>query len=518
MNSAANERLEIEDELLTSYLDQELSIDERVSLEKRLVDEEPLRKRLAEMRRAWDLLDELPETPFTPNFTQSTLEMVAIDLEKERDLVAPILGLPLPSWFPKLSTRVRTAILIALTSCIGIIAGMVLRNRHREADAHEIALASRITTLQDFPDLEILRPMLSTPGWKDLLEIDSIRERILTIHPTGHHRSEVEEYVSRLDTHQKEILWNGLQSLKRLEPVERQKLEASFSALIHLQKPDPDLQKLASVLNGILQNMPMSERAEIRSLPDERKVLRLSQELCFQSAKLHNSKLTPDEKKHIQEWKIGELIPEIANSSPFYSPDRNPDMMIAGTLFMALRENMASISGQEELIDLLCDGLRTETKQLIRGMSTRNQYIVALSLALERKLDIRTAVSTEDLYKQYELLEPARRDKMDLSRPEAAREDLENRVGRERRQGDRNSPKGGGGPLGPGGFVPGGEGPRPDRPFDPPFGAPPGGRFNGPGNGGPPNGGPPNGGPPNGGPRPEGPGPDRPPQEFRLPR
>jgi hypothetical protein len=497
MKTAANERLEIEDELLTSYLDQELSTEERTTLEKRLVDDEPLRNRLAEMRRAWDLLDELPETPFTPNFTQSTLEMVAIDLEKERDRAAPILGVPLPSWFPKLSTRIRTAFLIAVASCIGIAVGLVLRQRNREADAYEVALASRIATLQDFPDLEILRPMLATPGWKDLLELDSIRERILTIHPTSPRRSDVVDYVARLDTHQKELLWNGLQSLEKLEPAARKKLDDSFMALLHLENPDPNLQKLASVLNGVLQNMSMSEKAEIRSLPDELKVARLSQELCFQSAKLHNSKLTLEEKKHIQEWKVRDLIPEIANSSPFYSPERNPDSMIAGTLFMAFRENMASINGQEALIDLLCDGLKPETSQLIRGMSTRHQYIVALSLALERKLDIRTVVSTEDLYKHYESLDPSRRDKLDFKRPEAAREDLENRESRERRQqGDRNGQKPGGGPMGPGGFIPGGDGLRPDRPFDQPNGGPPGGRFNGPFNGGS----------PNGGPRPVGPG------------
>ena len=48
---------ETDDELLTSYLDRELSSDDRLQLEQRLVDDSSLRQRLAEMRRAWDLLD-----------------------------------------------------------------------------------------------------------------------------------------------------------------------------------------------------------------------------------------------------------------------------------------------------------------------------------------------------------------------------------------------------------------------------------------------------------------------------
>ncbi len=479
MKSAANTQTELDDELLTSYLDQELASDERLSLEKRLVDDEPLRIRLAEMRRAWDLLDELPETPFTPNFTQSTLEMVAIDLEKEKDRAAPVLGVPLPSWFPKLSTRVRAAILIVLTSTIGILIGLYMRIQGRQSEALDIAIASRLSVLQDIPDLEKIRPLLSTPGWKNLLEQESIRQRVLTIYPSSPSYTDTKEYVSRLDSYQKDLLWNGISALKNIDPAAREKINDSFSKLQELDKTEQDLQKLALVFIGILENLPRSERAEVRSLSEERKIARLSQELCFQSAKLHTSKLTPEEKKHIQVWKMRDLIPEIATYVPNFFVDRNPDTMIAGALYLAIQRNLASLNGQEMLIDTLCEGLRPETSQLIRGMSARQQYVIALSLAMERKLD-NTVITTDDLYKQYEALDPVRREKLDLTRPESAREELEEREKRERRKsGDRNGvgPGPAAGALGPPSFPPVGDGPRPDRPFDsskrgPPVGGP----------------------------------------------
>ncbi|MFM8260706.1 MAG: anti-sigma factor family protein [Pirellula sp.] len=77
------------DEELTAYLDGELTPQESAALEQRLVEDEFLRTRLAELRKAYDLLDELPETPHSKNFTQTTIEMVIADIKRSgtRDAV-----------------------------------------------------------------------------------------------------------------------------------------------------------------------------------------------------------------------------------------------------------------------------------------------------------------------------------------------------------------------------------------------------------------------------------------------
>ncbi len=73
MSNSDPARLESIDEQLTAYLDGELSPKESLSIEQALVEDESLRLRLAELRKAYDLLDELPETPHDQRFTQSTL-------------------------------------------------------------------------------------------------------------------------------------------------------------------------------------------------------------------------------------------------------------------------------------------------------------------------------------------------------------------------------------------------------------------------------------------------------------
>ena len=66
------------DETLVAYLDGELSADEQVRVERRLADEPAFRARLAQLQRAWDLLDALERAEAGDDFTRSTVEMVAV--------------------------------------------------------------------------------------------------------------------------------------------------------------------------------------------------------------------------------------------------------------------------------------------------------------------------------------------------------------------------------------------------------------------------------------------------------
>lgn len=66
------------DELLVAYLDGELAADEQVRVERRLADDPQFRQRLAQLQRAWDLLDSLERAEADENFTRSTVEMVAV--------------------------------------------------------------------------------------------------------------------------------------------------------------------------------------------------------------------------------------------------------------------------------------------------------------------------------------------------------------------------------------------------------------------------------------------------------
>jgi hypothetical protein len=66
-------------ERLTAYLDGELDAAESRLVEERLAADPQWAAELKRLERAWDLLDRLPKAEVDADFTQSTVEMIALD-------------------------------------------------------------------------------------------------------------------------------------------------------------------------------------------------------------------------------------------------------------------------------------------------------------------------------------------------------------------------------------------------------------------------------------------------------
>jgi len=71
------------DELLVAYLDGELDADRCHDVETKLARDDAFRRRLNDLEKAWDLLDELPTTVADEKFVRSTVEMVALEAQEE---------------------------------------------------------------------------------------------------------------------------------------------------------------------------------------------------------------------------------------------------------------------------------------------------------------------------------------------------------------------------------------------------------------------------------------------------
>ena len=71
--------------LLVAYLDGELDAESRSALEERLESDSELRHLLDELRATWDLLDKLETPEPASNFTESTVQQVAMQAEANPD-------------------------------------------------------------------------------------------------------------------------------------------------------------------------------------------------------------------------------------------------------------------------------------------------------------------------------------------------------------------------------------------------------------------------------------------------
>ena len=73
------------DERLVAYLDGELDPESSRQVEDLLASDPEIRGKLQRLDHTWELLDELDQAPPADRFTQSTLEMVAVEAEEELD-------------------------------------------------------------------------------------------------------------------------------------------------------------------------------------------------------------------------------------------------------------------------------------------------------------------------------------------------------------------------------------------------------------------------------------------------
>jgi|YNPMSStandDraft_1061717.scaffolds.fasta_scaffold02809_6 anti-sigma factor RsiW len=79
----------IPDEELIAYLDGELDDAGCRRIEQLLMTDPHLRRRLQELERCWELLDQLEPPPPDERLTRSTLEMVAVEAAQQAELLGP---------------------------------------------------------------------------------------------------------------------------------------------------------------------------------------------------------------------------------------------------------------------------------------------------------------------------------------------------------------------------------------------------------------------------------------------
>ena len=141
------------DELLVAYLDGELAADEQVRVERRLAVDPEFRARLAQLQRAWDLLDSLERTEADEDFARSTVEMVAVkaadDVQAERN-----------------KSRLRQAWLYAVggtAMAMSLIAGYLLVARVADRPNRELVrdlpVIERVDEYRNAESVEFLREL-----------------------------------------------------------------------------------------------------------------------------------------------------------------------------------------------------------------------------------------------------------------------------------------------------------------------------------------------------------------------
>ncbi len=435
------------DEELTAYLDGELSPELSANLERKLVQDEDLRKRLADLRKTYDLLDDLPQAAPRQSFTQTTIEMVVADLRRSSEHAAtggaatsksidtldkktngnpsaasPTL-LPRKDWL----AWPQSALIASLAGILGLLLGTLLVYFQSRFELSQLDLAANIPGLQDAAELNVVSEIAQE---KELIEYlrSHYYDRMIPLVPKSLWGRR--NWVHSLNAVQIAKLDSTRELLGKFPGETRNRWEAIQTQLD--SSPNADhWNQTVRVIGMVLDSMPTAKRQDLESLnSSEQRIRFLKEQLSLRAAMFYAAELQSDDSNTLEEWSKNQLLPSIFAAMPFLR--RETDVKTAMMALNSTRpiEDGFRLADQDEIVAELANQLSSFPKKLLEGIDRNDQLLVLSTWMVPEGMNSNTR-----LVESYERLRREVRDEIDLADPNDFRRLLRERS---RRNGNAN--------------------------------------------------------------------------------
>ncbi|HUP80805.1 MAG TPA: hypothetical protein VM260_19800 [Pirellula sp.] len=400
------------DEQLTAYLDGELPPIEATAIERSIVDDERLRLRLAELRQAYDLLDEIPETPHNQKFTKSTMELVIKDLSTTAPFTASS-DVGVKSKYRDWWAWPRVMVLIAVFAVAGSLAAIVVSFVNTRRELRDLGLFAGIRGLEDVNEVNIAIKLSQETVALAVLK-DGLGDRLVPPPPDSLWQRKT--WVQSLTPIQVSRLENGRERIGRLDPATVKRLAAMESEIESLPEHKM-IQETVHLLGLVMDGIGNSRRLDMAAMKPEQRYAFLKEELYFKAANLYATRMTTSDREALTEWDQNFFHPAL-----FQELQRPWDTgLLLGLLSVLRGRDDLELDGQEELIGELATGLSPTAKKMIESLSKKNQIYV-----LSRWLF--PISPTNALLDSYDKLDDDERDKQDLADPQEVKRMLQRRI------------------------------------------------------------------------------------------
>jgi hypothetical protein len=393
------------DEQLTAYLDGELSAIESNQLEQKLVHDESLRLRLAELRRAYDLLDDLPETPHDQRFTQSTIEHV-IQKVKESPALEDSLAVAVPSKWRFVWQKYHWAILIAASLCFGGIVGFLARGVSNQAELRRLNLIANISGLVDVNELEVAKRLSQEKIVIRYLK-SRYADRVTSNVPAT--TRELAEWVQQLTPAQQAHLISEREIVQRMNPESLSKYRELEDRIEELPN-GAEVQEVVRLVGLVMDQLANSERRALDGMPFEDRVQHLKGRIYFRAADYYFTQaISHADQQAITDWSVNYLEPAIIEISARFK-ERDIKKLING-FFIYMFRNWDE-DRQAGLVNPLLANLSDDAIVLLSGLKPMEQLQI-----LFNNLAPNQRPSREQLLDSYSRIPPAKREDLDLKDP-----------------------------------------------------------------------------------------------------
>jgi hypothetical protein len=407
---------ELIDEELSAYLDGELTPVQSATLEKRLVDDEGLRKRLAELRQANELLDELPETPHNQSFTQSTIAMVVEDVKRSK--AQPVrtsqVMTPKAGWFGWPRILLPLALMLVTGGLLGSL-GALLQTRFELANLTVIA---NLPGLQDIGEWKVAGELA-----KDSELIDYLTERYsdrlvppipdsLWARRTWVHSLNPAQ-IARLDNSREQLLKLPRDNVVRLEAIQSQ---------IDVQPDAVAINQTIRVVGLVMDALPNTKRQDLESLTAEQRVRFLRDQLHFRAGMFYAADLTTADTNALDSWSRNELLPVLVANMPFLRREADVRTMLMSLYSLRPIEDGFRLENQDELVASLAGDMSPFAKKLLEGLDRRDQLIVISTWLVPEGIN-----NVQRLIDTYDRIRRDSREELDLLDPNQSKRILRDR-------------------------------------------------------------------------------------------
>jgi hypothetical protein len=407
------------DEQLTAYLDGELSASECGLLETRLVEDETLRKRLAELRQAYEFLDELPDTPHKQSFTQSTIAMVVEEVKRTSPQTTPTSkGVPIPpqrlAWPKVLVPALGMAI-------IGGIVGSSAAILQMRSELSNLALAANLPGLQDIAEAKVAEELAQDRELIDYLS-ERYSDRSIPLVPSS--------------------LWSRRSWVHSLNPVQIAKLENSRDQLLKLprelalrleaiqsqvdQQPNAEaINQTIRVVGHVLDALPSSRRQDLEGVSIEQRTRSIREQLHFRAAMFYAADLTSEDTQALETWSRNELLPLLVANMPFLRREADVRTMLMSLYSLRPIEEGFRLENQDELLASLAASMPPFPRKLLDGIDRNDQLIVVSTWIVPDGIN-----NNQRLIDTYDRMRRESREEVDLIDPNQSRRILRDRARR----------------------------------------------------------------------------------------
>ncbi len=403
------------DEQLTAYLDGELTPAEASSLERNLVDDEKLRLRLAALRQAYDLLDEIPETPHNQRFTKSTLELVIKDLSTTTRFTngsqPKLQDKPIDWWaWP------RVTVLLGAFVILGVAAAVAINFENTRRELKELGLIAGIRGLEDVNELKTAVKLSKETEIFGVLR-DNLSEKLIPPPPDSTWQRKT--WVQGLTPNQISRLDSGRERLSKLDRDTRTRLAAIESQIEAL--PDhKQIQETVHLTGLVLDSLGSAKRLDMEVMKSEQQRYEFLKELlCMKAAEFYAARIPNEDAAALEQWDSATFNPALIVA---VLPDRPMAMDTRSLLGQLLfRRRIDHLEDQDSLIAELTSKLSPTAKKLIEGVN-KSEQIKVLNIWL---FPNSTVSSTETLIDYYDKMDNEIwrdfRDRIDLVDPQDVR-------------------------------------------------------------------------------------------------